>query len=57
MQENKQSTYDISKHGDNFEDRSQPREFRNLKTHIVRHMTTNTHLKMAKALAEKDNQD
>ena len=50
-------SYDMFKHGDNFEDRSQPREFRNLKSHIVNHMNTNNHMKMVSDLAEKDKKD
>ena len=45
--------YDIFKHGDNFENRSQPREFRNLKSKVVSHMKSQNHVEMSKELTEK----
>ena len=49
--------FDMFTHGDNFEYRSQPREYRNLKGAVIKHMESNTHLKMSKELFEKDKKD
>ena len=49
--------YDQFKHGDDFTNRSEPREFRNLKTVVVKHFKSQYHMKMNNDLVEKHKQD
>ena len=49
--------YDQFSLGDDFRTKSEPREFRNLKTSVVRHFTSPNHLKMSHELSEKHKED
>lgn len=50
--------YDFEGIGDSFTgDQSLPREFRNLKSHIARHQSSDTHLKSVKQVQEKEQQN
>ena len=48
--------YDMFKFGDNFENKSESRKFKNLKSIIVRHVESRNHMDMSKELEEKQNQ-
>ena len=50
-------TYDMFKHGDNFEEKSKPREFRMLVTKVVKHLQSKIHEKMSEDLVEKEKED
>ena len=50
-------SYDVIKNGADFIGKSQPREFRNLKTKVVAHYSSNFHLNMSKQLIEKHKKD
>ena len=50
-------SYDIIKFGADFKEKSQPREFRNLKKVLIAHNSSNYHMKMNKDLLEKHMKD
>ena len=49
--------YDFNTHGIDFTNGNQPREFRNLKTHICEHLKSVTHKKMVNTLSEKNKEE
>ena len=49
--------YDLFEYGHDFTDRSESREFRNLKTVVIKHFKSQYHMKMSNDLTEKHKQD
>jgi hypothetical protein len=50
-------SYDMTNCGEDFSNKSQPREFRNLKKVVVTHYSSEYHMKINKDLIEKHNRD